>query len=572
MSNHPYLAVRRTVATAQQAIASAALMLSLLTLPLAHANEIDAPLSLPRCSADTAADGCIPTDEALEAAGATIGEIYVDNINIFDTRLPEEDNALFRFANWLHVKTRRETILQQLLVKPGDAFSTRLLRESERVLRANGYLHDAFIQPRTWHDGVVDLQILTQDVWTLKPGVSFGRKGGRNSSSVGIQETNLLGWGKDVGIDYKSGVDRTSKAFAFRDRQLAGTWWTLSAEYDDNSDGRAQKLTLERPFFSLDSRDAMGLTFRNERRVDSLYQQGQIVDQYAVVDRGATVYTGWSAGLRNGSALRWTVGVTSDELRYDALPSTVSTTLPPGRRLVYPWVGVAWLEDQYLATKNQDQIGKTEDVALGWNVQGRFGIASSSLGSDRNAGVFIASAAKGWQPTPAQTVLLNASAEGRLQGEGFSGTRTSLSTRYYFRASARNTFFAAASIDRGLRLDGDQQIQLGGDNGLRGYPLRYQSGNGRWLITAEQRTFTDWYPFRLFRLGGAIFYDMGRTWDGNAAGDSSRGLLRDAGLGLRIGNSRSALGTIVHVDAAFPLDGDSSIKRVQFIVEAKRSF
>jgi hypothetical protein len=55
-------------------------------------------------------------------------------------------------------------------------------------------------------------------------------------------------------------------------------------------------------------------------------------------------------------------------------------------------------------------------------------------------------------------------------------------------------------------------------------------------------------------------------------GDSAQGLLRDAGVGLRLGNSRSGLGTVVHVDAAFPMDGDKSIKKVQFIVEAKRSF
>jgi len=550
----------------------AVMLSSLLVAPqCGYAQEVQSPAAI-RCDVGASNDGCIPSDDALETAGATIGEIYVENIDIFDTRLPEEDNPLFRFANWLHVQTRPKTILQQLLFKPGDPFNARLLRESERILRAAGYLHAVVIEPTAWHDGVVDLKVGTQDLWTLKPGVSFGRKGGRNTSSIGIQETNLFGWGKEIGIDYRSGIDRNSKAFSYRDRQVAGSWWTMSAEYDDNSDGRAQKFSLERPFVGLNGRDAVGGSYRNENRVDSFYQQGEVIDQYAVRDRGATVYKGWSTGLSNGAATRWTVGITSDELRYDPTLSTTTSVQPRGRRLVYPWVGFAWLEDQYLATQNQDQIGKTEDVALGWNVSTRLGIASSSVGSDRNAGIFILAASKGWQPTPAQTVLVTANADGRIERDGLSGTRGSLSTRYYFRASSRNTFFASAVIDRGVRLDGDQQILLGGDNGLRGYPLRYQSGNGRWLLTVEQRTFSDWYPFRLFRIGGAVFYDMGRTWDGNAPGDSSRGLLRDAGLGLRIGNSRSALGTIVHVDAAFPLDGDSSIKRVQFIVEAKRSF
>jgi hypothetical protein len=49
-------------------------------------------------------------------------------------------------------------------------------------------------------------------------------------------------------------------------------------------------------------------------------------------------------------------------------------------------------------------------------------------------------------------------------------------------------------------------------------------------------------------------------------------LLRDLGVGLRLGNSRSALGNVLHIDLAFPLDGDPSIKSVQLLVETKEKF
>ena len=44
-------------------------------------------------------------------------------------------------------------------------------------------------------------------------------------------------------------------------------------------------------------------------------------------------------------------------------------------------------------------------------------------------------------------------------------------------------------------LDPDQQLLIGGDTGLRGYPLGYESGTSRGLLTVEQRFYTDWYPF-----------------------------------------------------------------------------
>ncbi len=49
-------------------------------------------------------------------------------------------------------------------------------------------------------------------------------------------------------------------------------------------------------------------------------------------------------------------------------------------------------------------------------------------------------------------------------------------------------------------------------------------------------------------------------------------MLKDIGFGLRLGSSRSALGNVLHFDVAFPLDGDSSISQMQFLVQTKRSF
>jgi hypothetical protein len=50
------------------------------------------------------------------------------------------------------------------------------------------------------------------------------------------------------------------------------------------------------------------------------------------------------------------------------------------------------------------------------------------------------------------------------------------------------------------------------------------------------------------------------------------GTLRDVGIGLRLGNTRSALGNVLHVDLAFPLDGDPSIKSMQFLLKTHKSF
>jgi hemolysin activation/secretion protein len=186
--------------------------------------------------------------------------------------------------------------------------------------------------------------------------------------------------------------------------------------------------------------------------------------------------------------------------------------------------------------------------------------------------MFDTGLSRGFAFRPGERLLLSSTLTGRHDSTGFADVQGEVAARYYYRQSDRRLLFLGASVDASSNLDPDHQILLGGDSGLRGYPLRYQAGDGRWLVTVEQRYFTNWYPFRLFNVGGALFADVGRAWGPNPGGTPSMGLLKDVGFGLRLGNSRSALGNVLHVDVAVPLDGGSDIKKVQFLVSTQRSF
>ena len=516
----------------------------------------------------------VPSDEVLESAHARIGTVTVVARNIFDTARPDEDTKLFRLANELHLRTRSTTIRNQLLFAEGGQYDGRLLQESERILRTTRYLQDANIRPIAWHDGVVDVEVVTHDVWTLDPGISYGRKGGKNSTGIGIEELNLLGRGKQLGFERKSDVDRTSTKLRYVDPQLLGSWWTLAGDYSDNSDGRTKELAIEHPFYALDTRWATGVAAMDDARTDSLYDLGKIRDQFGVREKKATAYGGWSRGLQDGWTRRLTWGATYDESRFESIVGETGPTqsVPPDRKLVYPWVGYEWVQDEYEKTRNRDQIEKTEDFLLGLHARVQLGYATTSFGSDRDAWMFDAGVSRGFAPGSRHRLLLSSTLTGRHDSTGFADVQGGVAARYYFRQSERRLLFLGASVDGSSNLDPDHQILLGGDNGLRGYPLRYQAGEGRWLVTAEERFFSNWYPFRLFNVGGAIFTDVGRTWGANAGGTPSLGLLKDVGFGLRLGNSRSALGNVLHVDVAVPLDGGNDIKKLQFLVSTQRSF
>jgi len=521
----------------------------------------------------------VPEDDVLERSGALIGTVRFHRVNVFDPTIEAENTALFRLANTIHVVTRESTVASQLLFRPGDRYDAKLVKESERILRGNDYLRDARIVPVAYHDGTVDLEVTTEDTWTLKPQIKFGRSGGKNSSGIGIEEKNIFGTGGHLALKATSDVDRTSRFLEYGDSSFAGTRWQVGALVANNSDGYAQVLDVARPFYSLDTRWAGGIRLRNEKRVDSVYDFGSIVEQFETHEREATAFTGWSAGSVGGWTTRWTTGVTFDERRSGSLMSdNPGAVLPPDRRLIYPWAGLELIEDDFRLARNHDQIGRTEDLRFGWYARIRLGASTTALGSDRNALVFEGTTSKTVEPGAGQTLSWSATATGRLGEHGLENTLFSAATRYYLRQTPGRTLFLAVGADRGVNLDVNNQLTLGGDNGLRGYPLRYRTGQGRWLLTVEERAFTDWFPFRMFTVGGAVFYDVGNTWGGNIVpavpppASANHSALQDVGFGLRLGNSRSALGSVIHIDLAFPINADPSISKVQLLIEAKRSF
>lgn len=517
-------------------------------------------------------DPRLPDPAELERQGAIIGQVFIYPGDIFDLEDPRENTRLYRLANRVHVRTQPHVIRQQLLFAPGDRYSQRLLDESARILRSARYLHDASVQPIAFKDGRVDVAVTTRDVWTLNPGLSFSRHGGRSTAGVELEELNLLGTGTDLSIARKSGVDRSSTLMEYRDRHVLDTWVQVQAGYASNSDGFLRSLEVERPFYSLDARWAAALSLLDDERIESLYDLGKVVDEFGVQRKLTSISWGTSRGLENGWAQRFRVGATYGESRFTAVPKTRAANLvPDDRRLAYPWLGFELVQDDYERFRDHDQIGRTEDFHLGMRLYAQLGFADRAIGADRSAVMLAAEASRGFGT--ADSALLSSSAfHGRLESGKLRNALLESAMRFYAKQSERRLFFVAVEAAVGRALDGDEQILLGGDNGLRGYPLRYQGGDARALLTVEQRYFTNWYPFRLFRVGGAAFVDIGRTWGEGPASTPSQGLLRNVGIGLRFANSRSGLGNIIHVDLAFPLDGDASIDSVQLLIETKERF
>jgi len=514
----------------------------------------------------------------LERLGATIRAINITTDNVFDPNNPKEDKRLYRLANRVHIRTHSEVIESALLFEVGEVFESRLLDESARWLRSFNYLAEAVIEPRGYDPATnsVEIDVRARDSWTLAADAKFHHTGGATEWGVGLEERNLLGLGKELKVSYRSFIDRDETYLGYIDPNLFGSRARLAGVYTNASDGFRHELSIERPFYSFDTHWSVGGSFHDEERVDKMYDLGEEVDRFHHDLHSTTVQGGWSRGFIDGRAQRWLLGVTTEEDDFEPTLETLEAPptqlLPADRKLVYPWLGWQLAEDDFREMTRLNDLGRTEDISLGLNLFFSIGFAKQSFGSDRDATLFRASAQSGWEPGEGQLLLFDAGGSTRSENDGLHNSQMYVNAHYYHRNLEKHLFSASLSVLVGSNLDTEQQVLLGGDSGLRGYPLRYQAGEQRVVLTAEQRFFTEWYPWHLLHVGYAVFADAGQVRGQDPRAAPSLGTLYDVGIGLRLSSPRASGRSIVHVDLAFPLNGDPSIDKVQLVVETKGSF
>ena len=515
----------------------------------------------------------LPSFAELEAVGATIGEIVILNRNIFDPEDPKEDKLLFRWANALHVQTRVGVIQRALLFKRGEKVSVNRIDETERVLRGSGYLYDVHIRPIAYTDGIVDIEVKTRDTWTLDPGLSLSRSGGSNSSRIKLVEKNLLGTGATVSYGRSQNVDRSSNEFQFSNDRAFGDWNAFSFSHASNSDGRRNAGTIARPFYSLDTPWAAGVTASRDDRIDAVYNAGNVASEYRHRQTQAEVFGGLSKGRVDGWVQRYSIGITQQEDIYTVAPGRVApASLPADDRQVAPFFRFELIEDRFEKQQNRNLIDRAEFFALGFSSTVQLGWASTGFGSTRDALLYSGSMSRGFEPLPKHTLLASAAIAGQYADSAVRRQRFGGQAQYYLPQSQRWLFYASVSGDMITRPEAADFFQLGGDNGLRGYPLRYQTGTRRVLVTLEERVYTDLYLLQIFRVGGAVFFDSGRAWGDVNQNTIDPGWLYNIGLGLRFFNTRTAFGHAWHVDIAAPLNADADVKKLQFLVKTKASF
>ncbi|CAH9051319.1 Outer membrane protein assembly factor BamA [Pseudoalteromonas holothuriae] len=501
-----------------------------------------------------------------------ITRISFHQLNVFDTSLPEENNALFRFANRAHITTKPEVLRSILLFKEGESYSQKRLVESERLLRNQSFLYDARVFAEEDCHGDIEVNVVTRDLWTLLPELSFSRSGGENSSRIGFRETNLLGWGKRLSLTQTKDKDRSGYLFVYDDPHILSTRYRGRIEYADNSDGKRHYIGVHYPFFSTETPYSYGISDFNNRRIESLYQAGEEVSEYEHYSKISDVYLGAAKQLENDWTQRLSIGFRNHE---DTFKATNASRLPiaQNRRLTYPYIQAHWFEDNYIKVRNFDSIYRTEDLNLGWNINASIGYSDNQLSDDQDHFIYNFTVEKAHYTSKRSLWRSALALNGQWNSEQNRARNmiSQASFEYYFNSSLYQSWYAKVQLRFAKNLTEDLQLTLGGETGLRGYPIKYQHGSKSVLVNLEKRYYWEYDLLQLFKVGGAVFFDIGRV-RGNTLVDSDPNYLKNVGMGLRLAPSRANAGLVLHLDVAAPLNGPNNIDGVQWLFTVKNRF
>ena len=487
--------------------------------------------------------------------GAAIGEIRIERVNVFDPTVPGEDWWPFHIANKIHFPTRETVIRRELLFAPGEIWDPLKVIESERNLRLNGSFRRVEVISVKRTDGRVDAIVRSQDSWTTNPRFSAGTEGGESFFGLGLEEGNILGYGKSVAFDYGRTGNKTASALSYGDPRFMGTRMALAGDYSRGSTGDSGSASLTRPFYSLDAYAASAAAWSRTVAEKIVYRDAAEYSRFRLRRRIAEASLGRRLAPDRIFVQRVEAGWYADRAQYEPLTETAPGSLPPDRELSGPTLGYSWVQPNYIKENYIDRMERVEDFNLGNELSVRAGWMGGLTGSDRDRLIFNASNQQGVRFAPGRFAIGRIGLMGRTTAGQWENALASADLNFFWKTSIRgdHTFVGHAEGALGKRLDRDAAVALGGNTGLRGYKNNSFVGGKSGLLNFEDRFFFEGEWFHLLRLGAAVFVDTGIVAEEDAD-LALRNIKSDIGAGLRAASTRSRGGGVVRIDVAYALN------------------
>ena len=481
-----------------------------------------------------------------------IGHVVINPVPLFSST-EAAHGSFYRAANILHVQTRPSLLRAFLLFKEGDPFNPAKLAESERNLRQLDFLKSVTIAAGTPHDGVVDIEVVTQDAWTTDVNGDFSNEGGKAAYDFDVTQKDLFGSGSELELHIDNGIERRANTIEFLHPAALGPYWNLDTLVSKNSDGNEEKIELDRPLYSYATPWTAGFLYDHDLRNERYFRDGQVAARFRQQHRQLSLERSKVLDADEFGSSRLSGGVDFLDDSFTAIPAHGAGPIPDARHFRFLEGGYDRTGFHYVKLNYIDRDLREQDFNLGLSSSFRFGISPRVASSHFTEFMVRGTESGGHQFNEHSFIVGRLDASTRAPRE--RNTIASAEARFVDRFDTHfpQSFVSRIRLDRGWQLDRDVQFVADGQNGLRAYPDFAFEGRQRVLVNFEQRFFLGRELLQLFGPGLAVFADSGEAFDRRVRA----AMKSDVGVGLRIGIARFE-SALLRIDLAYALN-DSPI-------------
>ena len=469
--------------------------------------------------------------------------VVVERHGIFDRS--EEASWWARVGNALHVTTRRRVVEREILFRSGEPFDSARVAETARNLRALGVFRRVLIDSMRTDSGLV-LRVTTKDGWSTRPTIDFSSTGSQTAWALGLEELNLFGNAAYGSLTYSDHPDRTSLTAIFRQPRLFAGKVYLQVGVQDRSDGRSLSFGMGQPFLSLASRSGASAAaidfngdvlrfFEGERTASVVLRR-----RYALLRAdGARAVVASSRGFVR-------IGLLGQVRRDDFLERAAVGTVPFPRTITAAVGPYVWLtRSSFTVVRNFRSFLREEDIELSEGFLVGTYLAPGAFGYDRDGLGLQVNALAGTR-LPGGFATFRAQATGLVSGAGLDSGTVRLSGTWLVQPARRHSLTLFGQTGWQENAVPGEEFDLGLGRGPRAFYAHAFTGDRFVNFTAEYRWTAAEDLWDVLGIGLAGFVDHGGAWYSG----SRRRTGTDAGVGIRLGPSRTAEGGSLSIDLA----------------------
>lgn len=492
--------------------------------------------------------------EGLAIGRITIRQLDVLGQSVYDTT--RRGNKLERFSSkTFHVNTRERIIRNTLLLfQEGDLIDSRMLRESERLLRQSPTILDAriLVHPREGVSWMADITVYIQDIWSLIPSASFS---GFQDFSVGLDNKNVRGMAHNHFTRIRWNARDTVQKFEFRTvytiPYIAKTFVSGQAGFIWERDLKQQYIRFSKPFLTIETKYAgsveMGHSeIREQKRfADNLSQVVVYPVEYRYYDfwLGRAFKSPFGSDQQREKS-RIVLAVRANQYEYYERPEVRSDTNQLYWNRSTFLLGLGFSNRDYTRDLLIYGFGRTEDVPIGTRMSLTVGGEKTEFGGRGYAGIQAAMGHYLPRNLGYFYGLANVGSyyfgEGELR-QGIVSAQVNYFTPLVSFGLTKVRQFVNLKFVQGVNRDPIDYINISGDRGFRGVSSDQLIGNRYLTLGLETVVFS---PGSILGFRAAIFgfTDLGLVTLNRSIWSSP--FYQGYGVGLRLRNENLTFNTI----------------------------